>query len=63
MNRTTKSRKNPNARKKRKLTDTCRYWKLISTNMQRGKKKLKNISGKQENYLKLNYIAEISSKR
>ena len=63
-NRTTKLRKNQNARRKGNLqihgNIGCGHHQ---TSGDERKKKQKNIQGEQENYSKPNYKAEISSKR
>ena len=48
---------------KRKPTNTWGYWKLITSNKWRWKKKLwKSISGEPESFSGQNYIAETLSK-
>ena len=62
-NKTTKSRKNQNTRRK----ETYKYLRILGADTIKQvkiKDKIKkNISGERENYLKINDIVEISSKR
>ena len=49
---------------KKILSSTWKYWKQKPSSKRRWKKKMKkNTLRERENYLKLNYIAEISSKQ
>ena len=46
----------------RKLTNTWEYWKRTLSSGDERKNGKKNTSGERENYMKLNYIVEITSK-
>ena len=66
-NRTTNKKKNKNARRKKKLTDTWEYWKLgilevVTINLDERKKVKKIMSRERRNYRKPNCIARISWK-
>ena len=57
--RTTKPRKIPMLAEK----EPYKYWGILEAEKWRWKKKIRtNVSDEQENYLKPNYVSEISSK-